>query len=44
MLEMIDKHRNDHCPTSQECIGNSLSYKREVEPILKKKKSDLTMS
>jgi hypothetical protein len=38
MLEMKNKCRNDQCPTPQECEGNSLNHKREVEPAQKKKK------
>jgi hypothetical protein len=38
MLEKSDKYKNDQCPTSQECGGDNLSYRREVEPVEKTKR------
>jgi hypothetical protein len=44
LLEMINKCRNDLCPTSQECKGNSPNYREGTKLAQRNKKSGLMMS
>ncbi len=44
LLEMINKCRNDQCPASQECEGNSPNYREGTKLAQRNKKSGLMMN